>query len=206
MGFIFYFQPHCLYAQLIQAPNQIKNGLNEGLWNEMDFMSLININGESHLVQNLHYAPEYVVSEGFYLNGYRQGVWKNFFINPFNDSGNTKYRKGQLKDLMVYESGYLNGLYISYFRNGQVRLLGEYCTIEDHRMDTLQVPVGETDQVEDKIFESFYRSEMTGNWYEFDHSGELIQVKNHGRPAGCLQKLPNLPKINPNPAAFLQLE
>jgi antitoxin component YwqK of YwqJK toxin-antitoxin module len=195
-----------LYAQLIQAPNEIKNGMKEGLWNEMEFMINMDIDGGTQLIKDLHFIPEHILAEGQYLNGYRNGVWRNFFIERYHDSGNSKYRKGQLKDLLVYENSYLKGLYISYFRNGQVRLLGEYCTIEDHRMDTLQVPVGETDQVEDKIFESFYRSEMTGNWYEFDHSGELIQVKNLGRPAGCLQKLPNLPKINPNPATLIQLK
>lgn len=180
--------------------------MKEGLWNEMEFMIIMDIDGGTQLIKDLHFTPEHILTEGLYLNGYRNGVWRNFFIERYNDSGNSKYRKGQLKDLYEYDYGHFSGKYVSYFKSGQVRLLGEYCTIEDHRLDTLQVPVGQTDQVEDKIFESFYRSEMIGNWYEFDHSGELIQVKNHGRPAGCLQKLPNLPKINPNPAPFLQLK
>ncbi len=199
-------QDYSLFAQLIQAPNEIKNGLKEGLWNETEFMYLMDINGGNQLIRDLHFTPEHILTEGLYLKGFRNGVWRNFFIERYIDSGKTKYRKGQVKDIYEFDCGNFSGKYISYFKSGQVRLLGQYCIIEDHRIDTLQVPVGETDQVENKIFESFYRSEMTGNWYEFDHAGELIEVKNHGRPAGCLQKLPNLPKINLHPATTIQLE
>lgn len=206
VAFIFYFKHNSLFAQLIQAPNEIKNGLKEGLWNELDFMYLTDINGESKLVRIFHNTPEFVVAEGFFVNDYRHGVWKNYFIERYIDSGNTKYRKGLLKELYEVNYGHFSGKYVSYFKSGQVRLLGQYCIVEKHRVDTLQVPVGETDQVEDQIFESFYSSQMTGNWYEFEHSGELIQVKNYGKPLGCLQKLPDLSKIHPNSAINFQLK
>lgn len=193
---LIYFSSGISLAQLIQAKNEIKDSLREGLWNEIEIKTILDIKGESHIVFDLHYAPEYILSEGYYVKGNKHGVWKNFFIERYNDSGNVKYRKGQLKDLCEFEEGYLSGIFVSYFKNGQVRILGQYCIFKQYSLDTLEIPINCSDDYEQKVFESFYKSEMTGNWYEFEQSGKIKELKNYGKHEECLKNHQISPKSN----------
>jgi hypothetical protein len=100
-------------GQVNNAPNETKNGIKQGLWNERDILDSMTIDG--HLVPfvGYHHDLVYGVAEGSYVNGKMTGVWK-YFWNEYHKS----HLNGPLKGIVEYDDGYRNGLFVSYFKSG----------------------------------------------------------------------------------------
>ena len=189
LQFLIFLIIQCVCSgQLITTPNEIKNGKKEGLWSEYEFLDSINIEGETRLMYGPHFTPLYGIVQGFYIEGERTGIWKSYMIERFLDSNETKYRKGSMKNLVEYVGGYKNGLFISYFNNGSIRLLGHYQKYKYFSMDTLSVTNPDTGITKDTVFISNFSSKMIGNWYEFDIDGRLIKTINYGQHVAWLYR------------------
>lgn len=160
-------------GQPIKAPNETINGKKNGHWNDLVFLDTMSIDGQRSLLLGQHHAPLYGSSEGIYLNGEKTGIWQYFWTEAFLDSGNVKYRKAPLKDVIVYEEGIRTGLFLSYFKCGQIRLIGQYKKVREFFADTIMLSNPDTGIDRDSVIYSYHSSILTGNWYEYKESGNL---------------------------------
>jgi len=100
-------------------------------------------------------------------NGFQTGVFRSYF------------ESGQLNEVYTTSKGRIVGLYISYFTNGNTKVIGEYkdivCNDEfEYKRDTITLidPI-----TYDKILKivSTPASSKTGKWYFFNSNGQLIK-------------------------------
>lgn len=169
------------FGQLISAPNASINGKKQGLWNELEFLDSFSMNGTTMLLLGQHTQPLQKVAVGYYDEGVKTGIWKSFWIESYLDSNMAKYRKGPLHSIVDYHKGFKIGLFISYFKNGGIRLLGHYRKYENQSVDTFTFTHPLTAITADTVIVSKYDSKMIGHWHEFDSTGKLIQTIDYGQ-------------------------
>lgn len=167
-------------SQLITAPNETKNGLKIGLWNEQEFLRLMDIDGSSRLLHGQHFDPLFVIGEGQYSNGKKNGIWMYYWIERSLDSETVKYKKGRLFEVIEFNDDFRNGLYISYMKSGNILLLGHYLKIAHHTVDTIHLDI-DPEKPRDTVIVSEFASKMIGYWYEFNSDGSLKQRVDYGQ-------------------------
>jgi hypothetical protein len=173
---IFLFVTSISYGQLINSPNITEGGKKQGLWMEFSYLDSMDINGRSRIIRGQKDLPVTMISEGYYLNGEKSGSWKTYWIDRHVDSNRTIHRKGILNEFIEYDQNSMNGIYVSYYKSGGIRLLGHYKKIDSLSVDTIRFIDQVSELEKDTIIRSNFSSKMVGNWYEFNKSGSLIKT------------------------------
>lgn len=171
------------FSQGIKTSGEYVNGKKEGLWTEYEWLyTWMDSTGESHVAYNLHFAPLPAYAEGFYSAGIRVGYWKTYeaeLILMENDK--RELRKTNLVSVLEYGDANSCSLYIEYYRNGNMKIMGQYQQIPVNRTDTVQIfdwkadPQGNIKK--DTIVHTTSLTRPFGKWYYFRPDGSVKELE-----------------------------
>jgi hypothetical protein len=165
-------------GQIITTPNKVIKGKKTGPWSSTVYCDTIDFQGASHIVLRYHGDPEYVLSEGYYMNDLMEGFWKEYWIVSQIENTRTFYKRGPLKSVKEYKGDLLSGLFIENYRDGNMKVIGHYEIYQDNKPDTVvripnwtKDPTGNT--LKDTIIHRKMNSRPYGRWYYFSTNGQL---------------------------------
>ena len=165
--------------------------------------SYIRQNQQGSILEELIFAELNSIScndEGPELTGYWKSYYEsgeikeigNFICNRKYGTWLYFYKSGQLKKYERYDGlqiigsnpdvGYLNGAYLEYHQNGNIKVSGTYRIIEEN--DSIYLFNMETYEEEIECCEWRPKSVKIGKWYTYDNTGEIINTQEYELSVG----------------------
>jgi antitoxin component YwqK of YwqJK toxin-antitoxin module len=139
----------------VSIENKTVNGKKTGFWSEIIHCDTIDSKQIFRTLYNSDNKPLEAWSEGTYIKGLKEGFWKEYwvrYIPPTEYMRKGAIAKGSLKTIREYKKNSSVGLYVEYFRNGNIKVMGQF---------------GNTDQDADETNKLL-------QWFFFDDTGQLM--------------------------------
>jgi len=163
-----------LAQNLLTNPNKFIKGKKEGLWSEFELCEVIDFDGKYHLRVRQHYVPVYVVAEGNYVHGERQGFWKTYWIDSTSTS-----KKGSVKSIVEYLDNTLCGPIIEYYETGNIKAICQVEVFPYKSSGTLHVPDWNKDpeggKLKDTVIYSKWGNRVKNDWIFFLENGQVYK-------------------------------
>ncbi|MDI3319393.1 hypothetical protein [Pinibacter soli] len=171
------------FSQVQKTPDKYVDGKKEGLWTEYEWLyTWMDSTGQFYVAYNLHFAPLPAYCEGFYSAGVRVGYWKTFQLDLVSaENGKREMRKGSLVSVLEYTDANSCSLYVEYYKNGNMKVLGQFQEIPVNRPDTVvQIPDWIADPngniLKDTIIHTTSVTRPFGKWYYFRSDGSVKEL------------------------------
>jgi hypothetical protein len=169
------------FSQVMKTPDKYVNGEKEGLWTEVDwYYRWIDSTGDFYVAYNPDFAPLPAYREGFYNAGIKVGFWKTYQVDWIFEGEKRYMRKGVLISVVEYADANSCSLYVEYYKNGNMKALGQFQEIPVNRTDTVQItdwtkdPPGNV--VKDTVIHTTSVTRRFGKWYYFRQDGSVKEL------------------------------
>jgi hypothetical protein len=176
------------FSQVQKTPDRYVDGKKEWLWTEYEwYYRWMDSTGDFHIAYDPHYTPLPACREGFYSAGVKVGYWKTFqLVWVLAENEKRQMRKGSLVSVLEYNDANSCCLYVEYYKNGNMKALGQFQEIPVNRTDTVQIPDWTADAqgniVKDTIIHTTGVTRPFGKWYYFRPDGSVKELDMAKRP------------------------
>lgn len=170
------------FSQIQKTPDKYVDGKKDGLWTEHEwYYRWLDSTGQFYAAYDLHFAPLPAYREGFYIAGVKVGYWKTFRLELVRGENNkTQIRRGALVSVVEYADANSCSLYVEYYKNGNMKALGQFQEIPVNRTDTVQIYDLTADEhgniLKDTVIHTTSLTRPFGKWYYFRPDGTVKEL------------------------------
>jgi|GEM_PF-1794822 len=169
------------FSQAQKTPDKCVNGKKEGLWRDIEwFYRWMDSTGRFQITRTQDFAPLPAYSEGLYKEGVKVGFWKTYRSELVLEGDKKVMMKGTLFTMREYADANSCSLYVEYYKNGNVKAIGQFQEIPGDRADTLLISdwrsSGFIDQYKDTVIHTATVTRPFGKWYYFRPDGSAKEL------------------------------